>query len=116
MVIPESAGDEYGLVVKVLKFVAEYVGSYPKPLDAADGVLDQDSDSGFSGILFFNSLGKFPGSGLTLRHGHRMVRILLSVSFKAQVDSLSDSNRNISGRSVFFQNAKVMLPAFHGFA
>ena len=101
MAIPESAGDEHRGIVKILEFVAEYVGGDSKPLNPADSVLDQDSNTGFSGILLFDSLGKFLGSGLSLRHGHAMIGILLVVTFKAQINSLSDGNRNVFGRGVF---------------
>lgn len=45
MVIPESACDQYHRIVKVLAFVAEYIRGDAKPLDAANGVFNQDSDA-----------------------------------------------------------------------
>ncbi|PIR97203.1 MAG: hypothetical protein COT91_02610 [Candidatus Doudnabacteria bacterium CG10_big_fil_rev_8_21_14_0_10_41_10] len=83
MVIPESARYEHRGVIKVLKFVAEYISGDSEHLNPADSVFNQDSDSGFLVVLFFDSLGKFAGSGISNRHGYGMNRALLFVSLKS---------------------------------
>ena len=45
MIIPESGGDTHYLIIEVLFLVAEYLGDDAEALDAADGMLDQNTDA-----------------------------------------------------------------------
>lgn len=113
MVIPESAGDQYHGIVKVLAFVAEYIRRDAESFQAANRVFHEHPDVRFSLIPFLDRLRKFPGSWFPLRHGYAVIGILCLVSLEAQVHMLFDVSGNELGRSQRFEHGKVVRLSLH---
>ena len=114
VVIPESGGDEQRRIVKSLFFVAEYLRDDPEALDAADGMLNEDTDTWFLLVLFFLCLGQVMGTRLFCRDWNTMIGKLSIKSFESKVNMGFYIRGNESWRGSGSENGNVRFFSLHG--